>query len=62
LLFSCELMILLGRNLMLVPLLIRDLVFRKAVVPASIGGIGLKTQYHFLEAALVPKYKGNTKP
>ena len=38
---------------MLVPLLIRDLVFRKALVLASIGELAVQTQYYFLEAALV---------
>ena len=37
----------------LVPLLIKDLVFSKALVLASIGGLDDNTQYYFLEAALV---------
>jgi hypothetical protein len=36
----------------LVPLLIKDLVFSKALVLASIGGLDDNTQYYFLEAAL----------
>jgi hypothetical protein len=37
---------------MLVPLLIKDLVFSNALVLASIGTLDDKTQYYFLEAAL----------
>ena len=36
----------------LVPLLINVLVFRKALVLASIGAPEIETQYYFLEAAL----------
>jgi polyferredoxin len=39
--------------IMLVPLLTRDLVFSNALVLASIGSLDGKTQYYFLEAALV---------